>query len=443
MEDTDQDRHQESAVKLILDQLKWLGLQWDEGPWPAGGNSLTDQGSFGPYRQSARLSLYKEKALELIEKGKAFYCFMTPEQEERQKAQAVKEGRAYRAFSPDRDQPLETARKRIEKGERACIRFKTPERGKNYELKDLLRGRLCFPPDSLGDFVLVRRDGFPVYNFSCAVDDGLMAVSHVLRGEEHLPNSLKQQLIQEALELASPKTAHLSLILGPDRKKLSKRSQAESLEHYKLEGFLPSALVNFLALLGWNPGTEQELFSLSELIQDFELNRLNIPPAVFDSAKLLWLNGQHIKRLEPEELFSKIKDFAGEELGDTARPDMIPHLRTGFKTLKQAVGLFHLFDDKKWKVQESAKAVSARPSAQAIFQKGIAFLRALPGERIEEKDFKRFQKQIQEEDGLRGKDFFVPIRSALLGQTEGLEIKSLIFLMPKAQMIQRLKKAML
>ena len=435
LEDTDQQRHQEQAISSILSQLQWLGLHWDEGLSLKG----EDQGDFGPYRQSERIAIYKEKALELIEKGKAFYCFMSPEREEREKKQAIKEGRPWRALSEDRSLSLSEAKKRLEKGEPACIRFKTPQRDKNYEIHDLLRGALSFPPDALGDFVLIRRDGFPVYNFSCAIDDSSMAISHVLRGEEHLSNSLKQKLIQEALGWTPPKTAHLSLILGPDKKKLSKRSGAESVAHYKQEGFLPQALANFLALMGWNPGTERELFSLKELIQHFDLKRLNISPAVFDKEKLLWLNGQHIKQMGEKELFSKIKSFSGKELKDKAQ--LIPHLRSGFKTLKQAELALQLFDDEGFGLNPSAKEVLQKDSSLSLLQKGLDFLSGLPGDKVSLEDFKAFQKRIQKEEGLKGKDFFIPIRSALIGQTEGLEIKILILLMPKAQILQRLKQA--
>ena len=420
IEDTDQDRHQEKAIVPLLESLQWLGLDWDEGPLVAYKGQLTSKGTHAPYRQKDRLPIYKEKALQLISQGKAYYCFMSQEEEAQQKEKAIKKGAAWRVSSPYRDFPLTSAKKRIQEGDKACIRFKTPEKKIDYIIKDLVRDKVSFPSDSLGDFILIRTDGFPVYNFSCAVDDALMEISHVFRGEEHLSNTLKQKLIQSALGFKSPKTGHLSIILGKDKKKLSKRSGAESVEYYKQEGYLPTALINFLALLGWNPGTEKEFFSKEELIQSFDTEGLNLSAAVLDEDKLLWLNEEHIKTLSEKEILKLMKPFLKEGENNKNLKKLISPLRSGFKTLKQASQIMRIFLDEGFSLQESTKAVLQRQKSKILIEKWLNFLEELPKNSLSMEDFKVFQKNIQKEEQIKGKDFFMPLRCALMGCPEGM-----------------------
>ncbi len=433
IEDTDQDRHQEESLKPLLENLKWLGLNWDEGPFFSS-SGIDSKGPLGPYRQRDRLSIYKAKALELIDKGRAYYCFMTEEEEAQRKASVLKGKSPWRAFSPDRDLPLKSAKERIQKGEKFCIRFKTIAPDTHYIIEDLLRGEIRYPSDSLGDFILIRTDAFPVYNFSCAVDDGLMQISHVFRGEEHLSNSLKQKLIQQALNLPQPKIGHLSIILGKDKKKLSKRSGAENLQHYKKEGYLPSAINNFLALLGWNPGTDQEFFSMDELIKNFSVAGLNLSAALFDPNKLLWLNEKHLKALPELELAGLIKDFVKKPLPkDRSLKSFISPLLSNFKTLKSSAKIIELFSDDGFSIQESALQVLHWPTSPKLIKSWLKFLQALSKPNMSWEDFKVFQKST----GLKGKEFFMPLRSALIGQPEGLELKILISLLTKDQMLKR------
>ena len=441
IEDTDQERHEEDSLAPLLGSLKWLGLDWDEGPVIQKGE-LASKGPQAPYRQKDRLSIYKEKALELVDSGKAYYCFMSPEEEAAQKAEAVKRGRAWRASSPHRELALESAKEKISRGEKFCVRFKTPEQNKNYEIDDLVRGKVSFPGDSLGDFILIRTDGFPVYNFSCAVDDGLMKISHIFRGEEHLSNTLKQRLVQEALGLSPPQTGHLSIILGKDKKKLSKRLGAESLEHYRKEGYLPSALINFLALLGWNPGTEKEFFSKDELIESFSAERLNLSAAVFDGDKLLWLNEKHLKSLSEEELLPLIKSFLKNPPPDSRLKELIPPLLSGFKTLKGAAQTLSIFLDKDFSVDSAAYPVLKWPKSAALIKKWLGFLRELGKESLSFEDFSAFQKKIQNEEQVKGKELFMPLRCALMGKPEGIEIKILIQLLKKIQLLKRAEEAL-
>ena len=442
IEDTDQDRHQETALLPLLENLKWLGLDWDEGPVAYKGK-LKFKGPHAPYRQKDRLSIYREKAKQLISEGKAYYCFMSPEEEAQQKEKAIEKGKAWRVSSPYRRLSLTEAQKKIQQGEQACIRFKTAEKTTNYIINDLVRGKIHWPSDSLGDFILIRTDGFPVYNFSCALDDGLMKITHIFRGEEHLSNTLKQKLIQEALAFPPPKTGHLSIILGKDKKKLSKRSGSESLEHYKKEGYLPQALINFLALLGWNPGTEKEFFSKKELIQSFNISRLNLSAAVFDENKLLWLNEKHIQALSEKEISNFLKDFLTEETAHKKElKKLISPLRSGFKTLKQAAQTIKLFMDQDYVIKESAQPVLKWPKSKELIEKWQDFLKKLTTNHFSMEDFKHFQKNIQKEDQIKGKEFFMPLRCALMGQPEGVEIKTLVSLLEKEKLLKRAEKTL-
>ena len=435
IEDTDRDRHEESSIKTLLSDLKWLGLSWDEGLFPTE-NGIETQGDFGPYRQTQRLALYKEQAQKLLQKGRAYYCFLKDEEIARQKAQAKQ---PFRLNSPYRDTPLKEAEKKL-KEEPACIRFKSPKETTRYTVDDLVRGTVTFPSDTAGDFILIRSDGLPVYNFSCAVDDALMEITHIFRGEEHLSNTVKQIMIQKALDLPSPKPGHLSIILGKDKKKLSKREGADSLEHLKGEGFIPQTLRNFLALLGWNPGTEQEYFSTPDLIRSFSTEGLNSSPAVFDRDKLLWLNGEHIKQMESRQLYEQLTPFLKRhnltlDSDPLWRDRALNSLKSGFKTLEGAVEILKPLSKEGFALEESARAVLKETSARHLIERWISALKKLPKEFLSREDFEKIQKDIQED--LSGKNFFMPLRCALLGKSQGMEIKLLVTLLSRDELIRR------
>ena len=297
----------------------------------------------------------------------------------------------------------------------------------------------------------MRSDGSPVYNFACAVDDGLMKITHVLRGEEHLSNTLRQVLLQEALNFPSPQYAHLSLILGEDKKKLSKREDAQDMAYFQNQGFLPEALVNCLSLLGWNPGTVQEIFSLQELIEKFSLEKLNAPPAVFHPGKALWMNGEHLKRLSPENFWRRAAPFFNEkfsglnERGASWREAALDLLGGSFKTFREAALLLKpLFKEEPpdgpalsvLKSPEGKKALkfsADRLMSQKSGQK--------EGDCLSAEEFKELQKGAAAL-GFKGRMFFQPIRAALLGRIEGMEVKAAARLIPKAELIRRFQKAL-
>lgn len=311
IEDTDLERSNPEYEKDILEGLKWLGIYWDEG--------IEIGGPFAPYRQSERLELYADYIKKLLSNGDAFYCFHSKEFLDREYEEQVQDKKNPAHFCEFRKLPSADAQKRLVKAipdgrqENAIVRFKTPA-DIEIAFDDLIRGEIRFNTNTLGgDFSLAKAIGpnefLPLYNFAVVIDDYLMNISYVIRGEDHISNTPKQILIQQALAIPRPKYAHLPLILGPDKSKLSKRHGAVSVNDYRQMGYLPQALVNFIALLGWNPGTNQEIFSLKELIKEFNLDKVGKSGAVFNIEKLDWLNGHYIRQLSLDELTEYIVPF--------------------------------------------------------------------------------------------------------------------------------------
>ncbi len=439
VEDTDLDRSNDTYLKAQLGDLQWLGFKWDEGPHPV---TLEDQGSYGPYRQSQRLSLYQGYAQELIQSDKAYYCFLTDKEIEVMKERALKNKEPFRVESPYRNKSLEEAKERIKRGESAVVRFKVPKVKKNYVLKDIVRGEVCFPVDMVGDFILLRSSGLPVYNFSCAIDDYSMKISHVFRSEEHLANTLRQMMIFEAFGWPLPRYGHLSLILGEDRKKLSKRHGSVSCGEYKKQGYLPAALLNFLALMGWNPKTEQEIFSFSELVDSFSLQGLNPSPGVFDKKKLDWINGKHLKQMKVEDFLEKLKPFFRKEgLEFPQNPiwweKAILNLKDTFSSLHEAVNVFRFLSDSFFEVHDTAREVLLWPSTSSVLGAWEGFLNSYPQEEITPEAFSQACKDIQKRTEVKGKLLFMPIRTAVLGRPQGIELKAVIPLISRKVLLKR------
>lgn len=294
IEDTDLERSTEGSVEQLKRSLRWIGLDWDEGP-EAGG-------PYGPYRQTERFELYREVARELLERGRAYYDFATAEElsEMRERAreerrQPIYTGGEYREMSP------EEARGRIEAGEPYTVRFKTPREGQTV-VDDMIRGPVTFENANFEDFVLMKSTDTPTYNFAAAVDDAYMEISHVIRGDDHLSNTPRQVMVYRAMERPLPRFAHVPQVLGPDKKKLSKRHGAASVEDFAAEGYLPEALFNYLALLGAGYAADEEIFTPGELAERFRIDRVSGNPAVFDEQKLLSINAIYLRRQSPEEL---------------------------------------------------------------------------------------------------------------------------------------------
>ena len=325
IEDTDKERSDEAMTRQIQSALAWVGVVWDEGP----------------FLQSERLPRHHERAEELLATGKAYRCFCAPEELDAQRTAAQKRGEAFRYPRTCLNLSQQEIDERLAAGKPFAVRFKMPD--EHITFTDIVRGDMDFPPDALDDFILLRSDGNPTYHMSVCVDDIDMGITHVIRGEDHLSNTPKHIPLFRALGGQVPTFGHLPLILGQDKKRLSKRYGATSVEELGNEGILPQALYNFLALLGWNPGGDQEILSRDEMIRLFDVDRLNASAAVFDREKLLWMNSQYLSMLDAEALRPHLRPFL-EEVGlgdaDPARLDAAVELhRTRARTLKELAGL--------------------------------------------------------------------------------------------------------
>jgi glutamyl-tRNA synthetase len=292
IEDTDVERSRDELSLQILAAMEWLGLDYDEGP----------------YYQSKRMDLYRDAADRLIREGKAYRAFETPDELDRERKAAEAAGRAYRYSGAGRAIPPDESDRRAHAGERHVVRLRMPD--ETIVVEDMIRGRVEFPAEALDDFVLVRSDGHPLYHFCVCVDDVQMRISHVIRGDDHLANTPKHVALFGALEAPVPRFAHLGMILGTDKKKLSKRHGAAAVEEWRDVGIMPEALFNFLALLGWSPGGDREILSRDEMEKEFSLERIGPSPSVFDPEKLLWMNAQYIAKMDADELVARSAPFA-------------------------------------------------------------------------------------------------------------------------------------
>lgn len=437
IEDTDLERSSRESEENILDALRWLGLDWDEGIGTGGEN--------GPYRQTERLNTYTEAANRLLEQGQAYYCYCTEEELEAERQACLDRGEMPRYLGKCRNLSDEDRARFEAEGRKKVIRFKVPQ-DESIVVEDLVRGNVVFESNGIGDFVIVKSDGIPTYNFAVVLDDAMMGITHVVRGEEHLSNTPRQLLIYEALKLKSPVFAHVSLILGKDRTKMSKRHGSTSIEAYKTQGYLPEALVNFLVLLGWSPEGEEEIFSLEELIQRFSLDRVAKNPAVFDIDKLNWINGHYIRQSSVERITDLAIPFMQEAGYVTGQIDsdtyewlklvvasVQEHLAYVAQITEYA-GIY--FDDQINFENEDAKAIlddEDVPQVVSLFREKI-----MQAENLDPETTKGILKSITKELKLGGKKVYMPIRVALTGQTHGPELFYIIPILGRDKILVRL-----
>jgi nondiscriminating glutamyl-tRNA synthetase len=387
VEDTDQARSTRESEAMVLDDLRWLGLNWDEGPDIGGPHA--------PYRQSERHETYVAAADVLLAKGAAYRCYCAEEELEAKRKLSEAEGRP-----PHYD--LKCWLNRRNDDAPHVVRFHVPEDG-DVTINDLIRGEVTWKKESLGDFVIVRSDGMPVYNFSVVADDHDMEITHVIRAEEHLTNTHRQVLIYRAMDWPIPEFAHVSLILGQDRTKLSKRHGATSVSQYAEDGFLPDAMVNYLTLLGWSAPNGQEVFDRAFVIEHFALDRVNSAPAVFDPQKFEWLNAQYIHGMSGAELRPLVARFMGDA----------PWLEEGIEVVKTSVHRLTEFAGALRFVTEYETPSVDRAFAEAV----AAEIRANGAE-----DFKAMSERLKNATGLKGKALFQPLRLLLTGMEHGPEL---------------------
>jgi glutamyl-tRNA synthetase len=433
LEDTDLDRSTGESEAGLLDDLRWLGLDWDEGPEVRGPHS--------PYRQSERLQTYRYVAGRLEKDGKAYRCYCTDEEVRRRREEAIEQGRPAVYDGRCRTLRHDERREFERQGREPSLRF-----GVDYEEiihKDIIRGDVRFKTGMVGDFVLVRSDGVPTYNFACVVDDSAMAITHVIRGEEHLPNTLRQLLLYRGLGLHPPEFAHLPLVLGPDRTKLSKRHGATSVAEMRRIGYPAGALVNYLALLGWSPGDDTELMGRDELMRRFSLERVSASPSIFDANKLEWVSSQHMKRLSAGELVEGGKPFlmgAGVRAGDQDfMLNAVLSLRAGARKYSDlAVKVASFLEDPgapDGELVEKMRSASGR-RAIGLFSEAVSRM-----DSADRESTGRALAQVIESTGLKKRDVFVPIRAALTGRRSGPEIPIIVEVLGKRRTLELLKAA--
>jgi len=442
IEDTDQDRNQDRFLKEQLEALAWLGLHWDEGPLKT--DIQNQKGEFGPYRQSQRKKTYQQYAQKLLKENKAYYCFLTDEEISQMKEKALQKGQTFRIESPYKNWSLNQGLEKKNQGHPCVVRFKISEAQKEYTFEDGVRGVIQFPSDMVGDFVLLRSNGMPVYNFCCAVDDALMQITHVLRAEEHLANTLRQMMILEALGFKKPQYFHVSLILDSEKKKLSKRSGSVSTLEYKKEGYLPHALNNFLALLGWNAGDEREVMSQEELIEKFCEKNLNSSGAIFDVQKLKWINEQHLKKMPDDELWKAFDSFLEKEKLPQSQEwvkQALSLLKPSFSTLKEGGQLFSLFYKDGFNIEPSSQEIKKWDSTRSVLEKWKEELEKREFEYLTEEEFKEIQKEIQKI--AQGRFLFMPLRVAIIGRLHGFEMSKAVCLLDRRTLLQRVQETLL
>ena len=435
VEDTDLERStRESEASQIAD-MKWLGLEFDEGPHVGG--------DYGPYRQSERLELYKNKALELIDQGKAYYCFCSEERLSKMKEELEAQGKDPHYDGLCRGLKKEEAVAKLAQGVEAVIRFHTL--AKDYSFNDHVRDTVTFPQGMMGDFVMIRSNGMPTYNYCCVVDDWQMKITHVIRAEEHLNNTLRQLMLYEAFGVKPPEYVHVSLLVGKDRQKLSKRHGATSVSQYREEFYLPEAINNYLCLLGWSHPEEKDVFDLQEAASKFDLKRFSKSPALYDIEKLNWMNGQYLKKLNHDRLLPLLEQAFD---GDTRFAKKDHRWKELFvQTYQEKVQLVsefkqHLDDllNPTPVLNDQAKEVMSWDSTPQVRIYLKSALAAMPAGReyVEPAMVNEWMDALKKA-GVKGKNLFMGMRVVLTGLDHGADLKNVVALTPVSLLKQRLE----
>jgi nondiscriminating glutamyl-tRNA synthetase len=422
IEDTDTERSTRESEAAIQRDLRWLGINWDEGP-DAGG-------AHGPYRQSERLHLYHSYAKELLGADAAYYCFCSTAQLETERQEALAAGRPARYAGTCRRLSRDQAAARIAAGERPAIRFRVPE-ARDVIFKDVVRGDVRFHTDVIGDPVIVRADGHPAYNFAVVIDDALMEITHVIRGEDHISNTPRQILFYEALGFTPPTFAHLAMVMGPDHSPLSKRHGATSVSEFRSKGYLPEALVNYLALIGWSPGNDEELLPIEELAKRFALEHVGHSAGMFDEEKLAWVNRHYLKIADPQRIaelslpyFQAVQlAMAPDRAGLEFLASAMPMASASVDRLNQVPArLAFLFDYDADKVLNDPHLVDEMRSgaARAVVTALAEVLESSP--RLDREGFRAAANKVKARCEQKGRALFHPIRVVLTGRAEGPEL---------------------
>jgi nondiscriminating glutamyl-tRNA synthetase len=442
IEDTDLERSSRESEANILDSLRWLGITWNEGIDVE--NDLETFKNHGPYRQTERLDIYNIYIDKLLASGQAYKCYCSEEELEAEREGLTAKGETPRYLGKCRNLTAEQQTKLQAEGRKASTRFRVPE-DQVATVHDLVRGEVNFETNGIGDYIIVKSDGIPTYNFAVVIDDVQMEITHVVRGEEHLSNTPRQILLYKALGLPEPTFAHVSLILGKDRTKMSKRHGSTSVVRYKEEGYLPQALINFLALLGWAPEGEEEIFTMEQLIEKFSLDRVSKSPAVFDMDKLQWMNGLYLRQLPEEEYLSDAMPYiakAGIVDVETAKGKAWAELAA--LTLRDAISCLSEITDSLQAFTGSEVNPETDEAVMILKEEHLpelceAFIAKLPQDDISPEEAKKILKELTKELGLPGKKVFMPLRVAITGQVHGRDLDKTIALLGPELVKKRLE----
>lgn len=430
VEDTDPKRSSRELEDAILEDLRWLGLDWDEGPDIGGPHQ--------PYRQSERGEIYREHAERLLEAGKAYSCYCTQEELEEKKKKAQAEGRTPVYEGTCRDLTPEDRKAKEAEGRRSALRFRVPDKEITFE--DLLHGFMRFSSDVIGDFLIVRSDGSAGFNFSVVVDDASMGITHVIRGEDHLTNTARHVLLFDALGYPLPLYLHHSLLMGQDGAKMSKRHGATAVREYRDMGYLPQALTNYLALLSWSPPEGREVLQLEELVKLFDIDDLSSSPAVFDLARLDWLNGRHLRGLTLEDLTEKARPYSPEWSEHPHFSLMVDSVLDNLTTLGELTQYLEVYGEPVPPDEKMAKWLQG-DTAEKVIQKATQALESPEMEGLEDaREIIGGFKQDFLEKGLKPKEVLMPLRIALTGRDRGPALPYLIAVLGGEECIKRLKQ---
>jgi len=440
IEDTDEVRSTEESVSGILQSLAWLGLDWDEGP---AGEGTGARGACGPYFQMQRLASYQAVCEQLLKEDKAYPCYCTPEEVEKMRQLALLAKRPPRYDGTCRRLNASARAQKETEGRKKSIRFKTPQQG-SVRFTDIIHGPKVFESELLEDFVLLKTSGVPTYNFAAAVDDHAMAISHVIRGDDHLSNTPRQILIYEAMGWTPPPFAHLAMILGSDGARLSKRHGATSVSDYREGGYLPEALLNYLALLGWGTEDSQQLFARAEMVEKFALERCGKSPSTFDPAKLLWMNGEYLRKMPVPRVAELAKPFFPAADFNRISPERYEQAialeHEKIKLLSDVPKLtdFLLWDEYEYRQEAVTKVLraSGAPEILAEEKKRLETLEPFTAEKIEE-----VCKALAKERGVKNGAAFHPLRVAVSGRTEGPSLFHMVEYLGRERALERIGRA--
>ena len=436
IEDTDLERSTDASIDRIIEDLKWLGIIWDEGPDLGG--------SDGPYRQTQRVSFYREFADRLSQEGKSYKCFCSEERLENLRKEQLSKGKMPRYDGRCRTLSVEEIAKMESSGLRPAIRFRVGRGPIVFE--DLIHGKMSFDSAGIGDFIIVRSDGMAAYNFACVMDDHLMHMTHVIRGEDHLSNTPRQILLYQAFSWQPPLFGHHPLILGSDRSPLSKRHGATAVSQYREEGFLPEALQNYLVLLGWTPPSGEETLSLERMVEEFSIQAVSRSAPIYNRKKLEWLNSYYIREKKEAQLSGILIPYlerAGIRTGSIDRKwlnQISEVLKENLIVLSQIEQYLGIFFDEKFSIEDGAKTLLLDPRNRETLRSVLGVLEDSSEVKTDEQI--SLLSHLEQRTGRKGKDLYAPLRAAVTGKTKGPELAKTLPLLGKERIIRRMKMAL-